>query len=300
MAQRYTRSEVGRILGLESSRLQYWERLRLIRPQARWGQHFYSFGDLVAVRTIQRMTQNRIPARQLRRAVTTLEQEFGESPLPIHELRLLDRGREVVVIPPGATRPFNPIRRQWVLPFESPARGPKLHSMTMRSAQELFDAALRCEDSPELLPEAIETYRRVVEQAPHWIEAHINLGVAYYQTGRLSEARDSFISAVQIDPENGISRYNLGCVLEEQGDIDRAIDNLRHAARLMPSHPDVHFNLALAYEKRGDSHHARDHWKRYLRHAPSGQWADQARARLRACSSNRRKPSAPIPFPRKA
>ncbi|MGH9701224.1 MAG: MerR family transcriptional regulator, partial [Candidatus Acidiferrales bacterium] len=54
MAQRYTRRDVGRILGLDASRLRYWERLRLIHPRARWGEKFYSFGDLVAVRAIQR------------------------------------------------------------------------------------------------------------------------------------------------------------------------------------------------------------------------------------------------------
>ena len=34
MAQRYTQREVGRILGLDAGRLRYWERLRLVRPQA--------------------------------------------------------------------------------------------------------------------------------------------------------------------------------------------------------------------------------------------------------------------------
>ena len=70
LADRYTRREVGRILGLEPSRLRYWERLRLVRPQARWGERFYSFGDLVALQSIQRLTNNRVSARKLRRAVT--------------------------------------------------------------------------------------------------------------------------------------------------------------------------------------------------------------------------------------
>jgi tetratricopeptide (TPR) repeat protein len=101
---------------------------------------------------------------------------------------------------------------------------------------------------------------------------------------------------VQIDPLNGISRYNLGCTLEELGEIDEAIDHLRRAASAMPAHPDVHFNLALAYEKRGENRAAHEHWVLYLRYAPSGPWADQARARLRP--SGRRKRTEPIPFRR--
>jgi hypothetical protein len=64
----------------------------------------------------------------------------------------------------------------------------------------------------------------------------------------------------------------------------------------MPAHPDVHFNLALAYEKRGNRRNAREHWQAYLRFAPSGPWAEQARSRLRKYAS--RKKDAPIPFRR--
>jgi tetratricopeptide (TPR) repeat protein len=299
LSQRYTQREVGRILGVGASRLRYWERLRLVRPRARWGERFYSFGDLVALRTLQRLTENHIPARRVRRAVTLIEQQFGESPLPLQELRFLEQGRDVLVIPPGAVRPFSPLKQQWVFSFEAAEQPAKLQAMTGPTPEELFQMALDCEAQPEMLPRAVETYRQVLEFAPDWIEAHINLGVALYQMGRIEEARAEFASALQLDPRNGISCYNLGCVLEEQGEIEAAIDHLRRAARAMPGHADVSFNLALAYEKRGQRRLAREQWTLYLRHAPNGPWADQARARLQSYSA-RRKRAAPIPFPRKA
>jgi Flp pilus assembly protein TadD len=297
LSQRYTQREVGRILGVEANRLRYWERLRLVRPEARWGTRFYSFGDLVALRSIQRLTQNRIPARRLRLAVTLIEQQFGSSPVPLQELRLLERGREVLVIPPGNARPFNPLKQQWVLPFESSSQLPKLHSMIGRTPSQLFEMALDCETRLESLPQAVDIYRRVLELAPDWIDARINLGVALYQLGRIDDARVEFYSAVELDPLNGVSHYNLGCVLEEQGEIDEAIEHLQRAARAMPAHADVHFNLALAYEQSGVRRMAREEWMLYLRLAPSGPWAGQARARLKQLSS-RRKHSAPIPFRR--
>ena len=297
--QRYTRSEVGRILGLDAGRLQYWERLRLVRPRARWGERFYSFGDLVALRTVQRLTQNHISARRVRRAVTSIQQQFGASSSPLQEFRLLEQGGEVLVIPPGAARPFNPLRQQWVFPFGMAAQPAKPHTLTGRTPEELFESALDCEKNTDMLPRAVETYREVLDLQPDWVEAHINLGVALYQMGQTEEARAAFQAAVQLDPMNGISRYNLGCVLEEQGHLDEAINHLRRAARAMPGHSDVHFNLALAYEKRGEPRLAREQWQLYLRHAPNGPWAVQARARLRQYSSNR-KLAAPIPFPSKA
>jgi len=300
LSQRYTRKEVGRILGVEAGRLRYWERLRLVRPEARWGERFYSFGDLVALRTVKRLTESRIPAQRVRRAVALVEQQFGEAPLPLQALQFLEQGRDVLVIPPGAARPFSPIKQQWVFSFDAPARlQAKLHAMQGPTPEDLFQTALDCEASPNTLPDAVENYRRVLDLSPHWVDAHINLGVALYQMGDTAGARAEFFAAVQLDPLNGISRYNLGCVLEEEGELDEAIEHLERAARAMPAHADVHFNLALAYEKRGERRLAREQWMLYLRYAPNGPWAEQARAHMKKCSA-RRKRSAPIPFPRKA
>lgn len=299
MGQRYTRKEVGRILGVEPGRLRYWESLRLVRPRVRWGERFYSFGDLVALRTLQRLTDNQVPAWRVRRALSLIEQQFGTPSVLMHELRFVEQGRDVLIVPPGTGKPFDPLKQQWALPFEAAAHPPKVHALAGPTAEELFQHALDCETDPNLLPQAVESYREVLSLTPDWIDAHINLGVALYQLGRVEEARDQFATAVQLDPLSGISRYNLGCVLEEQGHIDEAIDHLRRAARAMPGHADVHFNLALAYEKRGKRDLARIEWVAYLRHAPNGPWADQARAHLKELSP-RRKRTAPIPFPRKA
>jgi tetratricopeptide (TPR) repeat protein len=299
LLESYTRKEVGRILGVEENRLRYWERLRLIRPQARWGERFYSFGDLVSLQTLQRLAQKKIPASRVQRAISLIEEQFEAPPLRLHELRTIEYGGEILIVPPGDSRPFDPIRRQWAFPFEAPSNSSNVRSMTVRTPEELFDAALRLESCPESLPDAAEGYRRVLDAAPDWIEAHINLGVALYQMGMTEEARAAFLSAVKLDPNNAISRYNLGCVLEEQGKLTEAIEHLSAAARAMPTHADVHFNLALAYEKTGDREMARAQWLLYLRHAPNGPWAHQARAHLKLCST-RRKPAEPIPFPTKS
>ena len=50
-----------------------------------------SFGDLVALRTLKRLTENRIPARRVRRAVALIEQQFGEAPLPLQALHFWNK-----------------------------------------------------------------------------------------------------------------------------------------------------------------------------------------------------------------
>jgi tetratricopeptide (TPR) repeat protein len=290
---------VERILGVKQSRLRYWERLRLIYPESRWGERFYSFGDLVSLQTLQRLTDNNVPASRVKRAISLVEEQFEAPSLRLHQVSTIERGNEVLIVPPGESGPFDPIRRQWALPFENTAAHKKIRPMSARSAEELFEAALRLETDVESLPDAAENYRRVLDRAPTWIEAHINLGVALYQMGMTEEARAAFLSAVQLDRSNGIAQYNLGCVLEEQGRMAEAIEHLNEAARAMPKHADVHFNLALAYEKSGNRESAKAHWLIYLRLAPNGQWAEQARAHLRLCSEPP-KPAELIPFPGKS
>lgn len=296
LPERYTRTEASRIVGVDAGRLRYWERLRLVHPRARWGERFYSFSDLVALETVKRLTERKIPALRLRRAVSALEQEMGEARFPLERLHMFEHGRDVVMVRPDSVEPpFNPLSRQWLLPFEARELSRRLHKMESRTAEEWFEIALECESQPETLSEAIDAYRQVIRLAPDWIEAHLNIGVAHYQLGQWEEAHKAFRAAVAIDPANPLARYNLGCVLEELGELDEAVEQLRRAVRAMPAHADAHFNLAIAYERRREKRHARAHWKLYLRYDPNGPWADTARAHL-ARPRRTRKHSAPIPF----
>jgi tetratricopeptide (TPR) repeat protein len=222
--------------------------------------------------------------------------ELGQSSLRVENLELVKYGRSLAVVAPGTNSPpFDPISGQWVLPLQRHETS-KLHQLESRSAEEWFEIAAGTESRPETLHEAIFAYQRVIDLAPEWVEAHINLGVAQYHTRRLEEAQRSFLTALSIDPSNAICRYNLGCVLEETGKIDEAIDNLRRAVSAMPAHADAHFNLALAYEKKGDTPRARDHWSLYLKYDPRGTWAEKARARIQQLGRGRKPPPPPIPF----
>ena len=95
-----------------------------------------------------------------------MEKQFGAAPMPIQELRLVDFGREVHVVPPGSERPFNPFLRQWAFPFDLTSQPTKLHAMVGPTPEDFFQSALDCESRAELLPQAIENYQRVVDLAP--------------------------------------------------------------------------------------------------------------------------------------
>jgi tetratricopeptide (TPR) repeat protein len=281
LEHRYTRNEVERMMGVTRRELDYWTRLRLVLPRARWGERFFNFSDLVALETIKRLAARKVPARRIRRAVTILQTELGTTNSPLSTLRISTNGKQVVVYPPVATtRPFEPLTGQFVLNFETSELATKIHAMASRSAEEWFEFGMMCDSNTESLEQAAQAYRKAVDAAPEWVEARINLGTAMYQLGQMEEAREHFSTAVQFEPENALAEFNLGCVLEHLGKTAEAIVHLSRAVELHPSLADAHLNLALAYEKNGEAHHALRHLSLYLRYEPSGPWAEFARSRI--------------------
>ena len=88
------------MMGISRRELNYWTRLRLVLPRARWGERFFSFSDLVALETIKRLAARRVPARRIRQAVAALETELGSARSPLSSLRISTNGKQVVVYPP--------------------------------------------------------------------------------------------------------------------------------------------------------------------------------------------------------
>ena len=281
MEHRYTRNEVERMMGVTRRELDYWTRLRLVLPRARWGERFFNFSDLVALETIKRLAARKVPARRIRRAMAILQTELGPEPTPLSKLRISTNGRQVVVYPPFPTaRPFEPLTGQFVLNFETGELAKKIHALASRSAEEWFELGMMCDANVESIDQAAEAYRKAVDAAPDWVEARINLGTAMYQLGKMDEALDHFSKAVQLEPENALAEFNLGCVLEQLGKTTEAILHLSRAVELTPALADAHLNLALAYEKCGQGQNALQHLHLYLRHEPNGPWAEFARARI--------------------
>jgi tetratricopeptide (TPR) repeat protein len=281
LEHRYTRNEVERMMGVSRRELDYWTRLRLVLPRARWGERFFNFSDLVALETIKRLAARKVPARRIRRAVTILQTELGSTNTPLSMLRISTNGKQVVVFPPVATaRPFEPLTGQFVLNFETSELAKKIHAMASRSAEEWFELGMMCDSDAESLDQAVQAYRKAVDAAPDWVEARINLGTAMYQLGRMEEARENFSIAVEFEPENALAEFNLGCVFEQLGKTAEAIVHLSRAVELAPSLADAHLNLALAYEKNGRGHEALRHLSLYVRYEPNGPWAEFARSRI--------------------
>ena len=275
---RFSPEEVQRILGLTGKQLDYWDRLRLVSPRKEQGNRFYSFRDLISLRTIKQLIDQGVPANRLRRALAALREKLAQVHRPLSELRILSDGKDVVVESEGAR--LEPLSGQFVLNFETRELGEKVRVMVGPNADDWLATALEYDAEENAREQAIEAYDHALSIDPQKVDALLNCGTLCYEEGNLKKAAEYFMRALQVDPENALAHFNLGSVLEEVGRLEAARLHLRNAVRLDPSYPDAHYNLAFVCEELGARNEAQRHWQAYITLDPSSPWCGYARQRL--------------------
>jgi len=84
-------------------------------------------------------------------------------------------------------------------------------------------------------------------------DAHSNLGILYWYSGRYDEGIAEAERAVELDPNSGYAHFALGFLLRMAGKPKEAIPEILKALRLEPMAPDIYNRqLALDYFQAGD------------------------------------------------
>src|SRR5437899_4050823 len=90
--QQYSRQDVRRMLAISEQQLRGWQRQGLI-PAA----DTFSFSDLIALRALQKLRENRIPSKQIGRALVSLKRKLSDVASPLSELKIVSDGRSITV-----------------------------------------------------------------------------------------------------------------------------------------------------------------------------------------------------------
>ena len=96
---------------------------------------------------------------------------------------------------------------------------------------------------------AIAEYRRALELAPDYAEAHNNLGNLLKDQKKYDEAIVHFESSIRVFPDNPTTHNNLGTVFAMKGNVNKAAVYFAKAVRLKPTYIDARQNLGLAYQQ---------------------------------------------------
>jgi Flp pilus assembly protein TadD len=135
---------------------------------------------------------------------------------------------------------------------------------------------------------ADEAYAFINEIEPPIQQAmgHLRLGVASLQEGRLGPARQEFLRATALDPENATAWLNLGAAHQELGMTSEAEGALGRSLALKPGSWPALFNLSACLASQGRTSAALDHLGRALdalaRAEPAGSARQAVLADLKA------------------
>jgi tetratricopeptide (TPR) repeat protein len=276
----YSRAEIRRQFGISERQLRNWEESHLIAPA-----ESYTFSDLIALQTIVKLREQRIPVRRIGQAIQSLRRKLDGVKEPLAELRIVSDGRNINVHVAGTK--MEAISGQFLLDFEASSLG-GLHSFPqrrstqnrLRESEDWFQKGLELEETGAPIEEAVEAYKKVLEYNPAAAGALVNLGTIYYRQKKFAEAEKYYVDAIKADPDYALAQFNLGNLFDEQGRVQEALQHYRQALSLNANYADAHFNLALLCERTGDALKAVHHWKAYLKLDSTGQWAEIARKQL--------------------
>uniref|UniRef100_A0A8C5G510 Protein O-mannosyl-transferase TMTC3 n=1 Tax=Gouania willdenowi TaxID=441366 RepID=A0A8C5G510_GOUWI len=109
---------------------------------------------------------------------------------------------------------------------------------------------IRANDSR--LEEADQLYRQAISMRPDFKQAYISRGELLLKMNKLTEARDAYLRALELDGTNADLWYNLAIVNIEMKDPSEALKNFNHALELNHRHKLALFNSALLMQESGE------------------------------------------------
>jgi Tfp pilus assembly protein PilF len=115
------------------------------------------------------------------------------------------------------------------------------------------------------LNRAFGAYQKSIEINPQYEKGYNNLGILFYLKGRNEEALESFQKALTINPNNIESHINLGVLYKKQGQMNKAIESYQQALDINPLHRETHYNIALLYEQLENIELAVGHYRQFIK-----------------------------------
>ncbi len=281
--QAYTREEARRLAGITERQLKSWEKQKLV---ARHGA--YTFLELLAFQTLIKLRGDRVPPKQIKRALVALSKKLKHIENPLTELKLYADGKRVRVEIDGKAMEaesgqlilnFDQVELRRMLEF--PGKDPAAESRERRAnAERWFQRGLELEQTGSAMENVIEAYEKAIELDPNSAGALVNLGTIYFNGRDFAKAKVFYERALEVDPEYALAHFDLANLYDERGDRTKAVEHYQAALRIAPNYADAHYNLALLYQGTNQPMRAVRHWTSYLKLDPASHWANIARREL--------------------
>jgi tetratricopeptide (TPR) repeat protein len=265
----YSTRDVASLLGLTPAQVRSCVRAGFLSPlQGPRGEYYFSFQDLILLRTAKGLLAARVPRKRIRLALDNLRAQLPQD-RALTGVRISAQGHHVVVR--DGRDLWIPESGQTLFDFELSDLAREASTLPLRtvreererpeSASDWYERACELED--ERPQEALAAYRRALELDPNLGDAHLNLGHLLHERGDLAAAELHYRRALELLPEDPTAAFNLGVVLQDSRRFDEAVRAYEAALEIDPSFADAHYNLAGLYERTGEPEAAFRHLRTY-------------------------------------
>lgn len=119
-------------------------------------------------------------------------------------------------------------------------------------------------ESAGRIAEAIEEHVRALEINPWKLQVHVNLISLYGRTGQIEKAERHYRAAVAINPDLPEIYYNFGVLLAGQEHYKEAAQAFLRCLDLNPYYAEAHHNYAVMIEREGKLDEAAKHYRKAI------------------------------------
>lgn len=269
----YSTKDVAALLGLSADQVRSYVRAGFLAPrQGPRGEYYFSFQDLIVLRTAKGLLAAEVPRRRVRSALQKLREQLPDGQ-PLTGVRISAQGHQVVVR--DGRDLWNPESGQALFDFEVSELAREASTMPLRALPEKSEPAEPPEsaagwyeqglylEEEEAFDEALAAYRRAVELDPALADAHVNLGRLLHDRGEAAAAERHYREALAARPDDVTAAYNLGVALQDLGRLREAAEVYELALTLDAKLADAHYNLSGLYEELGELEAAFRHLRTY-------------------------------------
>jgi len=126
----------------------------------------------------------------------------------------------------------------------------KLQVASAKIADKHFETGL-IHHKDGMLDEAINAYKKAIEQFPNFAEAYNNIGIALKEQGKLKEALEAYSKTLNIKPNYAEAYNNIGVALNAQGKREEAIEAYNKATAIKPDYAEAYYNIGNTFKEQG-------------------------------------------------
>jgi tetratricopeptide (TPR) repeat protein len=127
-------------------------------------------------------------------------------------------------------------------------------------------------------PKAENALLSALEIKPDNATARLALGEVHWRQGRYDEAERELLAGLRLDEKNWHGHFTLGRLYWDKGEMMKAGPAIGHTLQLKPDFAEAHLIAGNILLRLNQPERARMEYEEYLRLAPKGEYAADARA----------------------